>query len=358
MFETRVSKNKNIEFYTPGTSKEEELWYLLNYIPPSVGYTRKKAEDWVKEFNKKTGETIEIFAPRFFTLYQNSDNGSARETPLLFHYVFLKGPFQTLKCFCNTGAGFSFVINKGSSIRYAVLKQKDLDNFRIIADYYSNRLPYYSLQDIKLEEGDVVEVADGPFRGLTGIFFPKSRSNSGKIVLQVSQDLGTVVYDINARFIRILEFSNLSRRGYDNIDAVIPKLLECLRKSASCETLSTSDISNLQIFCQRLGKTKLENKKIDAKLKAMLVASYILLHEQDEANKILGKFRKIENAVTSDSTKAFINLLFAISFNDCQLFEKGKSFLSQTEKESSFITRLREEYRFYESSGFTHRQEC
>lgn len=120
--------------------------------------------------------------------------------------------------------------------------------FQIIAKAYENRLPYYSLQDIDLESGDLVEVVNGDFPGLVGTYIPRPKSKSGNIVLRVDQNLGTVAYDIKVSDVRVIEFARDSKRAYDQIDAFVPRLLKALRAQHDGDRMSGALVAQLSVF--------------------------------------------------------------------------------------------------------------
>ena len=330
------------------TTDPSPLWHILNYVPVSLAKSRYSAEDWVEKYNTSENKDLKIFSPTFVTFVERKGRREKVRRPLTFHYVFVKGTQPEIKDFCSRGFGFSFVINKGGAQRYATVSDREMQDFRLIASRYSNDLPFFSLEDISLEEGDKVEVVEGDFAGLIGTYFPKNRSNSGNIVLQVTQNLGTVAYDIKARFVRILEFAKTGRRAYDLIDAILPHLYDALRNFSADRPLADKEASELNLFCRRMEKAKLDNNKIDAKLQAILTAANRVLGREEKAALSLEKFRKRETSLTSPASKALAGLLLGASGKDKNLLTEGRKQLdSITDKDSKALSRLREEYEFH-----------
>ncbi|MCH5230091.1 MAG: hypothetical protein J1F12_08900 [Muribaculaceae bacterium] len=252
-------------------------WFILSFIPASLTIARKKPEEWINKFNERNNSDLRIFAPRF--VKYNPKDKKSTELPLTFHYVFVKGDINTIKNLCASNLGFIFVLDKTKTEqRYAIIPDEQMLSFKIIASRYSNSLPYYSLENIDLEEGDLVEVIDGDFPGLRGRYFPNPKSTNGKIVIRVSQNLGTVAYDINVKSLRILEFSKKSRRGYDQIDAIIPHLLKAREKAEAGIPLDSKEITRLSLFFRRMECVKPSGNKMDLKLLNILL----------EINRVLG----------------------------------------------------------------------
>ena len=201
-----------------------------------------------------------------------------RHTPFTYQYLFVRGTLEAVKQLCDYTRRFVFLLNRSADRqRYATLTDQQMQMFRIIAAGYSNSLPFLSLDDIDLEEGDKVEIVEGAFPGLVGYYIPHPKSKSGDIMLAVSQNLGTVVYDIPAKYVRILEFSKTSRRGYDQIDAFVPRLFAALRHHHAGLPLTPAMLSHLHLFTRRMSTAKITNPKIDAKLQALLAAAFTLL---------------------------------------------------------------------------------
>lgn len=291
--------------------EETKQWYILSYIPASLTIARKKPEDWIERFNTQNAASLQIFAPRFIKLSEKDKKKSV--VPLTFHYVFVKGDLAEVKKLCASGLGFVFVLNKcKQDERYATISEEQMLNFKIIASHFSNSLPYYSLENINLEEGDLVEVIEGDFPGLVGHYFPKPRSTYGNILLQVSQNLGTVAYNINVKSLRILRFAKNFKRSYDQIDAIVPKLLEAERKVKSGESLSEKEITDLSLFFRRMESVKLDSSKVEAKLLGILLATDRVLGNIFKTESIKKRFDKKIQSVTNPST---LNLLSQLGVN-------------------------------------------
>ena len=283
-------------------------WFLLNYVSGAL-MCQKAVINAVQNFTLQSGRQIELFAPTFVNATQVDGRVVFREKPLTFHYVFVRGKFDDVKELCQMNNGFSFVLNHCGAERYATVDDRTMESFKTIARAYANRLPFYPLDGIDLEEGDTVEIVEGDFPGLVGTFMPRPRSTSGNIVIAVTQNLGTVVYDIKARYVRVLEFSRNSRRAYDQIDAHVPRLLAALRRQQSGQRLTEADIRNLTLFVRRLGQTRIASPKLDAKLQALLRASAYLLGDSSAFAAAQSRLDRLRPSVTSASTQALLHLL-------------------------------------------------
>ncbi|MBJ2167247.1 MAG: hypothetical protein JFR24_05190 [Muribaculaceae bacterium] len=323
-------------------------WYVLNHIDSTLGKQEAVVRSKIEKFNLSQSASLEVFAPTFVSVVNIGGKCVRTEHPLTFHYVFVKGTFDAVKKLCGMAGGFSFVFNHGGAGRYAILADRQMEDFRTIARAYQNRLPFFYIDDVDLEAGDKVEVVEGDFPGLVGYFIPNAKSTTGNIVLQVTQSLATIAYNINVKSVRVLEFSKKSRRSYDQIDAFVPKLYGVLRKFNQGAGLAAKEIGELTVFCRRMGIVRSGNSKLDAKLSAILAAAHHILGNHDEAAEAARRLEKLKNAITSDAAQALVLLLEAVVKNDSVAFRSGKEALGQTaDKTSQALVRLRAEYEFY-----------
>lgn len=148
-------------------------WFVLNYIP-SIVARHETAEAVVGRFNKVNDEELELFAPTFVKMVETGGKLKRIETPLMFHYVFVRGSLGCVKDLCSQTNGFSFVLSHLDSPRYLSVTDQSMEAFKIVARYYANQIPCFSTEEIDLEEGDYVEVVQGAFSGLKGRYISKN----------------------------------------------------------------------------------------------------------------------------------------------------------------------------------------
>ncbi len=328
-------------------SDNAPAWYVLNYIAPGV--TRNNTlKNIVGKFNASFATQLEVFAPTFIEMVQDGSNLRVVEKPLLYHYVFVKTDIDHLKKLCSLFDGFSLVLNRTGENRYLTLSEEEMNSFRIIAQFYGNKLPCYKTDCIELEEGDEVEVVDGEFAGLRGCYIPRKGSSKGNIIVNVSYTFASIAYDIKAEHIRILHFAKNSKRAYDQIDAIIPKLFTALRKHIHNERLSTAEISPLAVFCRRFEVTNLENSKMQAKLMAILMAANKILGNQEGYANAKRHYDKFASGITNKWTLGLIYLLQALTEGASDMLAKGYKLIEEeTATESRFQKALRAEFNHY-----------
>ena len=315
------------------------MWYVLNYIPASH-HSSNSAEKVIERFNSRSETSLQIFAPKFVELVDRNGRKEPKEHSLTYHYTFVKGNENDIKALCAETNGFSLVINHGGEQRYLTVSQPVMDAFRRIAATYQNQLPCYNPADIPLEEGDEVEVVTGDYPGIRGVYLPKRGGRSGNIYISVAHNFATVVYDVKAEFVKIIRFARGSRRPYDQLDAIIPRLLQALVKTEQQKPLSKAEIAHLAIFCQRMAEVEIRNPKFFAKLLAVLAAANSILGKETESKNALLKLAKELPMVTNPQTLAEIELFMYGVDRDRQHLKKAESIIlriSAKEKSKSLI---------------------
>lgn len=321
-------------------------WFVLNFIR----HNRTKAataQSVVDRFNA-TKDRLRLFAPKIIQPKMVNGVLVHHESPLTFHYVFVNGTLADIKELCRQDNGFSFLLNLSSENRYGIVSDAAMHCFRVIARGYENSLPFYNIKDIDLEEGDLVEVIDGDFAGLKGVFMPRSKSKSGNIMIAANPEYGAMAWNISVNHIRVLEFSKDSKRPYDQIDAFVPKLFHALRKFNAGSRLSEKELAPLVMFCRRMEMVNLNNSKLEAKLSAILVCAQTIIGDMAGSRKSYAKFLRKQNALTNDWTMALVYLLQAIPSGDLQMLKRGWEIISNYEgKDSKSRSELRAEYRYY-----------
>lgn len=322
----------------------QKNWYVLNYFCNG----RPSPQKYIDDFNSE-GHNIELFAPLFRPAQIVNGKIEYREKLLTFFYIFVKGVFEEIKELClRPNNNLSLMLDHGSANRYAIISEADMDNFKIIARAHTNAIPFFNIEDVDLNEGDLVEVVEGEYSGLRGRFMPKSRSNKGNIVIATTAALGAILWNIDSKCIRILEFAQDTRRQYDLVDSFIPKILPILRKFHNEENLTDREKSSLNIFNQRMAVVSCANKKAEAKLLGILMCVQFILGDIDSLNNTRQRFEKRKSALTNVWTRAFIELIQSVAFGDMSRLKKAyESVKSSSEKLTNTQSLLIGEFEYY-----------
>lgn len=330
----------------PKITLDSPLWFVLNYIDTSL---HNSAEKTVVNFNTFYDTTLEIFAPTYVVREEKNGEIRFRDAHLTFHYVFVRGTLQQIKLLCSQQNGFSFLIDHGSTQRYAVIDDTHMAQFMTITRAYNNCLPYFPLNEINLEDGDLVEVVKGDFPGLKGYFMPNPKSKTGNIILRVFNKVGTIAFNVNASDVRILEFSPNSTRANDQIDAFVPNLLAALRLFRSGKPLPIPLAAKLSVFSGRMEDASMHNRKLNAKLQILLYAANIIIGNHAGAQKALAKFNRVADSVTNEWTRALITLILAVTSSDFPLISETYAHISSLQASSKARKDLMREFEYYVS---------
>ncbi|MDE6074676.1 MAG: hypothetical protein K2F80_08780, partial [Muribaculaceae bacterium] len=319
-------------------------WYVLNHIGGSFHSTAQKTVD---KFNERNDKNLELFAPTYVVKEEKGGEIRFKTAKLTFHYVFLYGILDDIKELCRQVNGFSFLIDRGNAERYAIVDDKTMANFKNIARAYKNCLPYFSLDDIELEDGDLVEVVKGDFPGLVGTYMPNAKSKTGNIVLQIFNNVGTIAFNVKVSDVRVLEFSRNSTRANDQIDAFLPNLLKALRYFNRNEALPTPLAAKLAVFRGRMEVVRLNNRKLDARLQVLLYATSIITGYEDAAIAAKERYDKVKDSVTNEWTKLANNLILAIISDDTNLLKQNYNTLATLDVTSKMQHIVKDEYEYY-----------
>ena len=293
-------------------SVDKPRWHVLNYVHNGSGHA--SAARTVEQFNTQHHTEMQVFAPTYVVREERDGAVRMKKARLAFHYVFVRDTFDNVKALCCETNGFSFLIDRSSSERrYATVTDTEMASFRAIARAYENCLPYYPLDAIDLEEGDLVEVVNGDFPGLVGTFVPRPKSKSGNIVLQVYGGLGTIAYNIKVSDVRVLEFSKKTTRANDQIDAFVPHLLKALRHYHADEALPESLAAKLAVFCQRMDVARLSSPKLDAKLQVLLYAANHLLGNAEGTERHRERYESLCHHITNPWTQALAYFIISVT---------------------------------------------
>lgn len=260
-------------------------WHVLNYI--KAGMTRSSAASTaVGRYNASNpGADLEVFAPTFVKMVNSNGRVVRRVAPLVYHYIFVRGVSDTVKDFCRRTDGFSPIFNRSGAGRYLTVGDSEMHAFMIIARACSNELPCYTLSEVDLADGDLVEVVDGPFAGLRGYYVPRRGSRHGNIYITANHLLASVVYDVRAQYVRVIEFARDTRRAYDIVDAFVPRLTTALDYAEKYpgEPLPASVSAPLSTFISRMGIAHLPSGRLAGKLSLLLAGAYALLGDHASA---------------------------------------------------------------------------
>lgn len=245
-------------------------WFVLNHIAPAICRSRSAAAE-IDDFNRRHGCRLELFAPTFVKMTLRRGSWQRTDSPLLFHYVFLRGTEADIKQLAAAENGFSLILDKASATRrYLTVPPADMHAFRIIAARCGNELPCFAPDEVDLTEGDYVEIATGPFAGIRGTYIARKGASSGAVCIAPAGIPASVALDVSADYLRIIRYASGSKRPYDHIDAFLPRLRRAEAAAADGHALTPELTAPIQTFIRRMGATQIDAPRLRAKLDSLL----------------------------------------------------------------------------------------
>lgn len=328
-------------------ASDDNEWYVVNYIPQTTA-GRESAEAVISRFNISAPQPLELFAPTFVKMTEERGQVKVSEKPLLYHYVFVRGPLLEVKRLCSQTNGFSLILGHVSGHQYLTISDASVHSFRTIARFHAGKIPCFAASDADLQEGDLVEIVDGDFSGLRGYFIPAVRGRSGKLLIAVAQGFAAAIYNVKAQYIRILEFAPGSKRAYDQIEAFLPRLYAAMRLYHTHSSLTPAILTPIQLFCRRFEQTRLTNPKLEAKLNILLSAAYKILGNDDQHRRAASRLHTLSRHITNPWTLALANLCeAAMTPNLHGLAEAASQLPPLSAGDSKAQRTLRAEYTYY-----------
>lgn len=245
-------------------------WFVLNHISPAICRSRSAAAE-IDSYNRLHGCRLDLFAPTFVKMTLRSGRWQRTDSPLLFHYVFIRGTEADIKQLAAADNGFSLIIDKAAATRrYLTVPPADMHAFRIIAARCGNELPCFAPDEVDLTEGDLVEIATGPFAGIRGTYIARKGASSGAVCIAPAGIPASLALDVSADYLRIIRYASGSKRPYDHIDSFLPRLRRAEDAAAQGHALTPELTAPIQTFIRRMGATQIDAPRLRAKLDALL----------------------------------------------------------------------------------------
>jgi transcriptional antiterminator NusG len=141
-----------------------------------VFYTKSRQEKKVRDLLIKRG--FEVFLPLQKVMRQWSDRKKKVEVPLFNSYIFVRNTADKIPDILQT-PGIAWNIRHND--RPAILHTKDLE---MINRFLTSGLFVESGPTEDLRQGDIVEIIDGPLKGLMGTVFRTADGSKFNISLE------------------------------------------------------------------------------------------------------------------------------------------------------------------------------
>jgi transcription antitermination factor NusG len=157
---------------------------------------RTKPRNEFKVHDQITNKEIEVYLPKIERLRIWSDRKKKIFVPLFPSYLFIHGNnTERLKAISNTIGAMGYLMYRK---RPAIVTEKEIENIKISL-IEPERI---KVEEIRITNGDLVEITYGPFTGLTGIII--EIRGSYKLVVNITELSASLNIELNASEVKLL----------------------------------------------------------------------------------------------------------------------------------------------------------
>lgn len=298
----------------------------------------------VKSFNSGRSSGLEYFSPSFIDISNRGGKVSRTNRSLLCQYLFMRGEEKEVREFCKVNPDFNMVVRRGiedGERGYLTVSDKEMANFRRLAAIYRYSVPCFSLDEVDLEKGDKVEIIGGMFEGVVGILESQKGKQGGRVIVKVGDGIGVATYDIQAEYIKVLEFAKGSKRLYDILDSHTARLQRIIAGVYGGSPLVISDIATIDYFLRRYSSVVPDNDKLKSKFYALLAVDYQLTEQQGKAEESVIACLESLSSVTNRATLALVRQLLYVATGDRNHLSEAGSLLESDKENSSSLSSAR-----------------
>ena len=227
------------------------------------------------------------------------------EKPIVLNFLFIYDEWERIADFLRKELRFRLAfVYKSRSVTTGraeplVVPDEEMRMFaRCVGQYKDSSVPYISPKEIGLEEGDLVRIVGGAFDGVEGVLLSQKGKDGGRVLVSVSNLLAVPTLHIEPEYLQILRYGKSGKHFYKHLDSYIPRLERCMR--------GEGDVSPVQVFVRRYCSLRLETLNAEAKMAALLLASYRVLGEEERAREQEAKLQELQPRIKSETTREFI----------------------------------------------------
>lgn len=151
---------------------------------------------------------FDFFQPSIYKIKSNTEGGKKKEliNPLK-GYFFVHDSYEHLQQFVTTSGvklRFSLNVCNGNRNEPLIVKDRDMQNFMLVASAYDEHTEYIDPYEVNLKKGQHVRIIGGKFDGYVGTYMQVRRGQSRRIVVQI-QGLVCITALVDPSYIEILD---------------------------------------------------------------------------------------------------------------------------------------------------------
>lgn len=261
----------------------------------------------VREDLEKVG--FEYFLPTYYEMVGEGKKKIRRERPLVLNYLFVNGLLDDIKGFCHVLPEYHLHVVYLKKHQFSddpaepmIIPDAEMQMFiRTVGAYSNSQVPYLKPSEVALEQGDYVRILGGQFDGIEGVLVSQQGCDGGKVLVSVSNILMVPTLRIEPQYLQIIRFGKDKKHLYKHIDSYVPRLRRAM------EDPSSSNLIQVRIFTDRFRELKTDTPNSEAKILALLVASFSLLGAEEEVKVRKGRLRQLMQNNSSEKTKSFVD---------------------------------------------------
>lgn len=275
-------------------------WYILK--SPALSLS-------VRVDLSKSG--LEYFLPTYMALSGPAGHQHRVEKPLALNLVFVRAELADVLEFKDTHAQFRLhLMYRNRRTEKDPVIPLTIPDFQMrmfiatVGAYNSAEIPYLKPSEVDLEKGDIVRIISGPFAGVEGTLVSQQGKDGGRVMVNISNLISVPTLHIEPQLLQVLQFAKKGKHFYKHIDSYLPRLRKAMAeyKPGGKQELLTP----VRVFVTRFSELNADTNNSQAKLYALLLASYRLLCDAENANLIQKKLDDLLPKLNSERTIEFV----------------------------------------------------
>ncbi len=311
------------------------MWYVLK--SPSLALS-------VRDDLKKAG--LKFFLPTRTVLVPMGGKTVRVEKPLAFNLVFVSTDIETLHTFKSQHPDRRLHIayqrplsyQQGDYVPPLVVPDREMEMFiNAVGTYRDTEIPYMKPSEVDLEKGDIVRIVAGPFNGIEGVLLSQQGKEGGRVLVNVSNVIAVPTLHIEPEYLQVLQFAKKGKHFYKLVDSYVPRLRKAMEEvgksgrdgtngmsgsnglhgmngasgmnggnGTSGRSVKAAVLDPVRVFTTRFCNLQADTLNAEAKVQALLLASYRLLGEEEKAMTAQAKLDELLPRVKSASTLEFV----------------------------------------------------
>ena len=326
------------------------MWYVLK--SPSLALS-------VRDDLKKAG--LKFFLPTRTVLVPMGGKTVRVEKPLAFNLVFVSTDIETLHTFKSQHPDRRLHIayqrplsyQQGDYVPPLVVPDREMEMFiNAVGTYRDAEIPYMKPSEVDLEKGDIVRIVAGPFNGIEGVLLSQQGKEGGRVLVNVSNVIAVPTLHIEPEYLQVLQFAKKGKHFYKLVDSYVPRLRKAMEEVGKCghdgtngmngsnglhgmngasgknggnglhgmngtngmnggngtsgRSVKAAVLDPVRVFTTRFCNLQADTLNAEAKVQALLLASYRLLGEEEKAMTAQAKLDELLPRVKSASTLEFV----------------------------------------------------